>query len=300
MTANVTVYLNDVNDNPPIFLEQSYEVELPENITAGAKVVQVAADDVDTGAFGKIQFTAILGYLNTSLHLDPISGLITVATNNHGFDREAMPDLHFLVEARDNDGVGLRVTVPLIIKLLDVNDNPPEFERSLYEFVLSSSLSNFTSSAFVKAVDKDAEPPNNVVRYEITEGSGDAKFAINEETGELYLLEALKRTKKQNAHRQKRQFENDQESEVYVLTIRAYDLGAPRLFSSTLVKIYPPESKTRTMSFIVPGANPDRRKLEEVLSTLSGGKVNIIEIKPYTGDQGGATDLSGKETSQEK
>ncbi|XP_037974963.2 cadherin-86C [Plutella xylostella] len=300
-TANVTVYLNDVNDNPPIFLDQSYEAELLENITAGARVVQVAADDVDTGAFGKIQFTAILGYLNTSLHLDPISGMITVATNNHGFDREAMPDLHFLVEARDNEGVGLRVTVPLIIKLLDVNDNPPEFERSLYEFVLSPSLNNFTSSAFVKAIDKDAEAPNNVVRYEITEGNKEGKFSINEETGELYLLETLKRSKKQNVHRQKRQFDgNEQESEVYVLTVKAYDMGVPRLYSSAMVKIYPPESKTKTMSFIVPGANPDRKKLEEVLSTLSGGKVTIVEIKPYKGNDGSATDLSGQETSQEK
>ncbi|KAJ2950154.1 hypothetical protein O0L34_g11506 [Tuta absoluta] len=301
VTANVTVYLNDVNDNPPVFLAQSYDVEIPENVTAGTRLVQVQADDVDTGAFGKIQYTAILGYLNTSLHLDPLSGLITVATNNHGFDREAMPELHFLVEARDNDGVGLRVTVPLNIKLLDVNDNPPEFERSLYEFVLSPSLSNFTSAAFVKAVDKDAEPPNNVVRYEIVQGNNDGKFAINEETGELYLLQALKRTKKQNARRQKRQFDNtDQDSEVYVLTIRAYDLGVPRLFSTTIVKIYPPESKTRTMSFIVPGANPDRRKLEEVLSTLSGGKVTIVEIKPYKGNDDGATDANNQGSSQYK
>lgn len=66
------------------------------------------------------------------------------------------------------------------------------------------------------------------------------------------------------------------------------------------MKIYPPESKTRTMSFIVPGANPDRRKLQEILSTLSGGKVNIIEIKPYKGYENGATNLSGQESSQEK
>ncbi|XP_047018990.1 cadherin-86C isoform X1 [Helicoverpa zea] len=300
VTANVTVYLNDVNDNPPIFLAQSYDVELPENVTAGTKVVQVAADDVDTGAFGKVQFTAILGYLNTSLNLDPISGVITVATNNHGFDREAMPDLHFLVEARDNDGVGLRVTVPLIIKLLDVNDNPPEFERSLYEFVLSPSLNNFTSAAFVKAVDRDSEPPNNIVRYEIIQGNGDGKFAINEDTGELYLLEALKRTKKQNVHRRRRQSNDQEESEVFVLTIRAYDLGVPRLSSTTIAKVYPPESKTRTMSFIVPGANPDKKKLEEVLSTLSGGKVTIIDIKPYRGSDNTATDLNGQESSQEK
>lgn len=183
----MTVYLNDVNDNPPVFLALSYDVEVPENATAGTRLVQVAADDVDTGAFGKIQYTAILGYLNISLNLDPISGVITIATNNHGFDREAMPDLHFLVEARDNDGVGLRVTVPLIIKLLDVNDNPPEFERPQYEFVLSPSLNNFTSAAFVKAVDKDAEPPNNIVKYEIIEGNREGKLTINEDTGIIII-----------------------------------------------------------------------------------------------------------------
>lgn len=84
---------------------------------------------------------------------------------------------------------------------------------------------------------------------------------------------------------------------MFVLTIRAYDLGVPRQFSTTVVKVYPPESKTRTMSFIVPGVNPDKQKLEEVLSTLSGGKVTITEIKPY---KGSATDLIGQESSQEK
>lgn len=54
------------------------------------------------------------------------------------------------------------------------------------------------------------------------------------------------------------------------------------------------------MSFIVPGSNPDRKKLEEVLSTLSGGKVTIVEIKPYKGGDGGATDFSGHQSSQEK
>lgn len=53
------------------------------------------------------------------------------------------------------------------------------------------------------------------------------------------------------------------------------------------------------MSFIVPGRNPDRQKLEDILSTLSGGKVNIIDIKPYKGGENGASDMN-KESSQEK
>lgn len=177
------MYLNDVNDNPPFFLENLYEVDLPENATAGTRVVQIRAEDVDTGIFGKIQYTAILGYLNTSLHLDPRSGIITVAKNNHGFDREAMPDVRFLIEARDNEGIGNRATVPLVIKLLDVNDVAPEFERPVYEFILASNLRNFTSPAFIKAIDRDAEPPNNIVRYELILGNFENKFSLNEVTG---------------------------------------------------------------------------------------------------------------------
>lgn len=86
-----------------------------------------------------------------------------------------------------------------------------------------------------------------------------------------------------------------------MLSIRAYDLGVPKLFSTTTVKIYPPESKTRTMSFIVPGGNPDRKKLEEVLSTLSGGKVTIIDIKPYKNNQDKETgNVGSQESNQEK
>lgn len=39
--VNVTIYLNDVNDNSPVFEQQTYLAEIPENITAGNKVIQV-------------------------------------------------------------------------------------------------------------------------------------------------------------------------------------------------------------------------------------------------------------------
>lgn len=109
--VNVTVFVNDVNDNPPKFDLDEYRVDLPENATAGTKVVQVHANDVETGLGGKVRYTQILGYLNTSLILDASTGLITVATNNHGFDREKMPEYHLYVEARDDDGVGNRAEV---------------------------------------------------------------------------------------------------------------------------------------------------------------------------------------------
>lgn len=67
---------------------------------------KVHATDVDMGLGGRVRYTQILGYLNTSLMLNPETGLIVISTNNHGFDREQMPEYHLYVEARDNNGMG--------------------------------------------------------------------------------------------------------------------------------------------------------------------------------------------------
>lgn len=67
------------------------------------------------GLGGRVRYTQILGYLNTSLMLNAENGVILVSTNNHGFDREQMPEYHFYVEARDNDGMGngAQVSIPI-------------------------------------------------------------------------------------------------------------------------------------------------------------------------------------------
>lgn len=157
---------------------------------------------------GRVRYTQILGYLNTSLNLNPDNGMIMISTDNHGFDREMMPEYHLYVEARDNDGVGNSAQVghiwivhvntesnhmysnhvsqvPLVLKMIDVNDCQPIFEKSVYEFILSSNLRNFTTPAFVKATDADAEEPNNVVRYEIINGNYENKFRLDKYTGKF-------------------------------------------------------------------------------------------------------------------
>lgn len=76
------------------------------------------ATDVDSGAGGRIRYIGILGYLNTSLRLDAETGLISMATHVHGFDREQMSEYHFYVEARDMDGTGNSQQVNVIFSLL--------------------------------------------------------------------------------------------------------------------------------------------------------------------------------------
>jgi hypothetical protein len=103
---------------------------------------------------------------------------------------------------------------------------------------------------------------------------------LNEVTGQLMLREPLMK-------RSKRQANKKPDMDVFVLTARAFDLGVPVRFSTTTVRVYPPESRTRAVSFLVPGYSPDRQKLEASLSQLTGGRVVIQDVKPYTGNLNG-------------
>lgn len=285
---NITVFLNDINDNAPVFSETAYVAELPENMTTGTRLVQVHADDVDTGSGGRVRYTSILGLLNTSLNLDANTGVITVSTDKHGFDREQMPEYHFYVEARDDDGTGNIAQVPLILKVSDVNDEMPIFEKSVYEFILTPDLRNFTSPAFIKAIDNDAEPPNNVIRYEIVQGNYENKFKLNEVTGKLSLRAPLDKMDP---------MAEDSVSE-YSLSVRAFDLGVPVMWSTATIRIYPPESRARTLQFLVPNYHDrDRQKTEDTLSEIIGGKVTILSAKPYTGNEPGT--VIGDNTNME-
>ncbi|XP_072750510.1 uncharacterized protein [Anoplolepis gracilipes] len=200
-TAAVVILIEDVNDNSPIFDEESYEVTLSENVTVGTRVIQVHATDKDTGLFGSIQYTGITGQGSEAFAIDSDTGLITV-TMGSVLDREMAAQLQLTVIACDENGKGNTGVASLIVNLLDVNDNAPIFEKNAYEFTLNSDLTNFTSPAIIKATDADAESPNNEIRYELIHGNYENKFYLNEITGELILRSPITkfRRKKQSGY----------------------------------------------------------------------------------------------------
>lgn len=87
-SATVLVYLSDVNDNHPQFQKSIYMASIPENATANAFITEVKAVDIDTGAAGIVHYPRIHGFRNSSLLLNSVTGAISIASDNHGFDRE--------------------------------------------------------------------------------------------------------------------------------------------------------------------------------------------------------------------
>ncbi|KAG5330839.1 CAD86 protein, partial [Acromyrmex heyeri] len=277
-SATVVIFIQDVNDNPPVFDEESYEVTLSENVTAGTRVIQVHATDKDTGLFGSIRYTGIIGEGSDAFAIDPDTGLITVAMGS-SLDREMAAQLQLIVIARDENGKGNTGEVPLIVNLLDVNDNAPIFEKNAYEFTLNSDLTNFSTPAIIKATDADAEPPNNEIRYELIHGNYENKFYLNEITGELTLLSPVTKFRRKKQKYRRKRAEADI---LYTLTARAYDLGVPHLASETEIFIVRGTAmEARIMMFVISGDHPNLTTTTETLATITGGRITVLETRPY-------------------
>lgn len=71
-TTKVTVSVLDANDNDPVFVRDSYEFYVEENLAGGALVGAISASDRDAGANAAIRYGLIPG--NSSFHIDPING----------------------------------------------------------------------------------------------------------------------------------------------------------------------------------------------------------------------------------
>jgi hypothetical protein len=48
-TAQLTIYITDINDNAPYFIDFPFNVSYPENLGIGSLITTIRADDLDSG-----------------------------------------------------------------------------------------------------------------------------------------------------------------------------------------------------------------------------------------------------------
>ena len=56
-TCTLTVYVEDMNDNQPVFEQEEYEITIDENIEFDSSILSVRAVDRDSGRNGKIVYS---------------------------------------------------------------------------------------------------------------------------------------------------------------------------------------------------------------------------------------------------
>ena len=193
-TARVSLYIEDEDDNGPVFQTRRYLFNVSENSPERTRVGAVLAEDDDLPPNNVVHYSL----RNQSTHdgrfsIDPLTGVITTEMV---LDRETR-DMYVLnVEACSKCSSSRRKSsrAQVRVKVLDVNDNHPE--------VLTPNLSNFTVDVpkqarinhlvtRIEASDRDAGD-NGRLSYSIVKTTdSDDLFSMRENTGEIVVKREL-------------------------------------------------------------------------------------------------------------
>lgn len=120
------VQVEDSNDHAPVFLPQFYESSaMSEDVPVGTIVAQVTASDPDSGPNGRFSYSISEDSDPHGQFLVDQSGWVVVSAP---LDREKVWQHRIMVLATDGGHPTLTGTAVVVVTVLDVNDNGPEFE----------------------------------------------------------------------------------------------------------------------------------------------------------------------------
>ncbi|XP_043839740.1 cadherin-24 [Dromiciops gliroides] len=173
------IKVQDINDNPPIFPLGPYHATVPEMSNVGTSVIQVTAQDADDPSYGnsaKLVYTVLDGLPFFSV--DPQTGVVRTAIPN--MDRETQEVFLVVIQAKDMGGHmgGLSGSTTVTVTLSDVNDNPPKFPQSLYQFSVLETAGPGALVGRLRAQDPDLGD-NALMAYSILDGEGAETFSIS-------------------------------------------------------------------------------------------------------------------------
>ncbi|OON23206.1 cadherin domain protein, partial [Opisthorchis viverrini] len=182
---HVVVHVLDVNDNPPEF-EPVAISPIPEDAPLGSLVGKVTARDRDLVDSNRLVYSLDSAH-EASFTVEPHTGLLKVSRT---LDRETQ-SVHtltvFVTDGSSSSSIYSKsanqftATTTFTIRLLDVNDSPPQFvNTSAHKIHVSELEPAGRHLTRLKAVSLD-EGTNAVVRYRLL--TKQPEFSLNETTG---------------------------------------------------------------------------------------------------------------------
>ncbi|XP_042564303.1 protocadherin gamma-A11-like [Clupea harengus] len=194
ISSSKTIHLSvlDINDNPPVFEEQSYSAYVTENNKPGSSVCSVTARDPDWRQNGTVFYSLLPSEVNgvpVSSYLS-INGDTGVIHNVRPFDYEQFRSFKVQVVARDNGSPPLSSNVTVSVFITDENDNSPQIlyptpegNSFMTEMVPKAALSGSLVSKVI-AVDADSGQ-NAWLSYQIVKSTDPGLFTIGLHSGEI-------------------------------------------------------------------------------------------------------------------
>jgi hypothetical protein len=217
--AVVRVNVTDINDSVPEFVGLPYTAHVGESLPEGAFVTQVQATDADD-TDDILTYSIVAGNDEHLFTMDKLSGKVHTAAVLD-FERKRSHDL--LVQVSDSVNTAV---APLLVHVLDINDQLPIFVHSHYNLSIVEqqsipvNASRSVELGRVQAQDMDSGK-NAQIRYKILGAYANEAFEIDSDSGVIYA---------------KREFDREQESEI-AFHVLATDGGTPALSSSCSVRV---------------------------------------------------------------
>ncbi|KAK7096858.1 protocadherin-7-like [Littorina saxatilis] len=287
-SLNVQIRVTDENDHPPNFLNNTYEVEIRDELAPNQIILQVSASDLDSGPYGQVryQFSSLQReQLERKFHVNEATGEISAVSSPPAGTQQ------FIVEALDGGNPPRKSQTVVTVKVISSKNNPPTVQintlsngsNSFVEIPEDASLGAFV--AFVTA-----EDPDEGLRGQVTCQLNGGVLSLATLAGKGYTLTL--------------QSSLDRETQdSYNVTVTCSDAGEPRMSSvrSVLVIVTdvndnPPQFTWKSFNHTIPEGNytdrhiiqviatdPDMGKNAEVIYSIDGSARPPFRIDPVTG-----------------
>ncbi|XP_056373103.1 protocadherin gamma-B4-like isoform X38 [Hyla sarda] len=207
----ITIEIQDVNDNSPIFSKKHFDLEISEVTLPGAHFALGNAQDPDLGT-NSIQSYTLSGNgnfgLGEKITTDGIKYPEIILEKS--LDREKQSFYELILTALDGGNPQKSSTATIKIIVLDFNDNLPMFTQDTYRIRLYENAAIGSLVIQLNATDED-EGSNAQIAYSFSHISDDAcqLFSIDPLNGEITVLGDL----------------DYETSDTYEMTVEAKDGG---------------------------------------------------------------------------
>ncbi|KAH0618149.1 hypothetical protein JD844_017135 [Phrynosoma platyrhinos] len=269
--CNIEISILDENDNAPKVTFASMFSPVPEDSLPGTLIAVININDRDAGDNGKITC-----YLQDDLpfKIFPSSNNYYKLLTEGPLDRERSPEYNITIIATDKGTPPLSTHNTISLKISDINDNAPAFEKSSYSIYMPENNPSGASIFTVKASDPDVGPnariTYSILNSNIQELPISSYISINSETGTIYA---------------QRSFDYEQFRE-FQLQVKAQDGGSPPLSSNATLRVFILDRNDNTPRILSPSQEPKGSTSFEMVPRSAEEDYLVTKVVAVDADSG--------------
>lgn len=269
-SCNVIVDVTDENDNAPEVTLTSLTSPIREDSDPGTVIALISARDLDSGVNGQVTLTIPPGL---PFKLNSAFGMHYNLITSGRLDRETVPEYTVVVKATDAGSPPLSSQISFVVKLSDVNDNPPIFSQPSYSVDIPENNAPSSPIAAVSATDPDVGENAHVsfsILPSVVQGSPISSYVyINPETGHIYSMRSLD-------HEQLKNFR---------IEVLAQDAGVPPRTANVTVHVFVVDVNDNAPVMVHP-SHPKDKRLQLTVPPSAGPGHLINKLVAVDADSG--------------